>query len=92
MAPIRKLKQISNYDEKSNGSPKSNSNKNNHKNKRMKNTDTTEDSKVAFESNKKVFQLLSRGPKIVTNTCLIIVRLTTLKKKYRCNSEIKNSI
>ena len=53
MAPKRKLKQISNYDEKSNGSSKSNSNERKIKNKRMKNTDTTVDPKVVFESNRK---------------------------------------
>ena len=82
MAPKRKLNKISNYDEKSNGSSKSNSNERKNKNKRMKKNDTTEVTKVVFESNrKKVFQMPSRGLKKVINTCLIIVRLTTQKKK-----------
>ena len=51
------------------------------KNKRMKKTDTTEDPKVVFESNRnKVFSCQVEGQKVI-NTCLIIVRLTTLKKK-----------
>ena len=50
---------------KSNGSSKSNSNESKKlKSKRMKKTDTTEDPKVVFKSNrKKVFQLPSRGQK-----------------------------
>ena len=66
MAPKRKLKQISNYDENSNGSFKSNSNERKKlKNKRMKRqkTDTTEDPKIEFESNRKKIQLPSRGQK-----------------------------
>ena len=51
MAPKRKLKQISNFVEKSNGSSKSNSNE--IEKKRMKKTDTTEDPKIVFESNRK---------------------------------------
>ena len=67
MAPKRKQKQISNYDEKSNRSSKSNSNEEEEKTekKRMKKTDTTEDLKVVFESNRKqnLFKLPSRGLK-----------------------------
>ena len=48
----------------------------------MKKTDTTEDPKVVFESNRtKLFQLPSRGQNKVINICIIIVRLATLKKK-----------
>ena len=53
MAPKRKLKQISNYNENSNGSFKSNSNERKKlKNKRTKKSDTTEDPKIEFESNR----------------------------------------
>ena len=82
MAPKKKLNQISNYDENSNILFKSNSNERKKlKNKRIKKTDTTEDPKVVLESNQKIFQLPSRGLKNVINMCLIIVKLTTLKKK-----------
>ena len=80
MTPKRKLKQISNYDEKLNGSTKSNSNeRKKQKNKGMKKTDIIEDLRVLYESNrwKKVFQLPSRGLKKVINTCLILARLIT---------------
>ena len=79
MAPKRKLKQISNYDEKSNRSSKSNSNERK-KNKRMKNTDTTVDPKVVkYQTEKKYFSYQVEGKKVI-NMCLIIVKLTTLKK------------
>ena len=63
MAPKWNLKQISNYDEKSNGSFKSNSNEREKKlkNKRMKKKDTTDDPNVESESNRKIFQLPSQG-------------------------------
>ena len=62
MAPKRKLKQISNYDGKSIAHLNLTQMKEKPKIKRIKKTDTTEDPKVVFESNRtKVFQLLSQG-------------------------------
>ena len=82
MAPKRKLKQISIYYEKSNGSSKSNLNERKSKKKRMKKTETTEDPKVVFELNRKnsISVAKSRAKKVI-NACLSIARLTTLKKK-----------
>ena len=51
------------------------------KKRKMKKTDNGKDRKVVCKSiEKRVFQLPSRGLKM-TNTCLIIASMTTLKKK-----------
>ena len=48
----------------------------------MKKTDTREDPKVVFESNriKSISVAKSRAKKVI-NTCLMIIRLTTPKEK-----------